>query len=93
MPEEGHVRFGQAKPSVSNRFGAPRRLFTSCQGRTGEGAGPTTNLREEERRQAGQSCGERGGAGGGGAGCAWLLPTGQGHDGASKENKAARERT
>jgi len=33
MPEERHFRLGQAKPSVFTRLGAPRRLFTSGQGR------------------------------------------------------------
>lgn len=40
-----------------HRFGAPRRLFTSHQGRTGAGAGLTP---EEERRQMRQSSGVRG---------------------------------
>ena len=39
------------------RLGAPRRLFTSLQGRTGVEAGLTP---EEERRQMGQSSGVRG---------------------------------
>jgi hypothetical protein len=51
---------GQAKPWVSIRFGAPRRLLTSRQGRTGRGAGSTPDERVEERRQAGQSGGVRG---------------------------------
>jgi hypothetical protein len=42
------------------RFGAPRRLLTSDQGRTGRGAGPALGAGVEARRQAGQSCGERG---------------------------------
>jgi len=33
MPKEGHFGLGQAKPSVFTRLGAPRRLFTSRQGR------------------------------------------------------------
>ncbi len=37
-----------------------RQLFTSHQGRTAGGAGSTTDERVQERRQAGQSCGERG---------------------------------
>jgi hypothetical protein len=51
---------GQAKPSVFTRFGAPRRLLTSRQGRTGEAAVPTPDERVEEGRQAGQSSGVRG---------------------------------
>jgi len=93
MPEEGHFRLGQAKPSVFTRFGAPRRLFTSCQGCTDAGAGFTTDERVQQRRQAGQSRGERGGAGDGGPGCVWLqLPIGQDHDGESFGNKAVPER-
>ena len=42
------------------RLGAPRRLFTSHQGRTGADAGPPPNERVEARRQAGQSSGLRG---------------------------------
>jgi len=38
-------------------LGAPRRLFTSRQGRTGAGAGLTP---DEETRQTGQSSGVRG---------------------------------
>ena len=53
-------RFGQANPSVSIRLGAPRRLFTSHQGRTGADAGPLPDEGAEARRQVGQSCGERG---------------------------------
>ncbi len=62
MPEYGHWRLGQAKPSVFTRFGAPRRLFTSRQGRIsgGAGAGSTTDEQVGERRQVGQSRGERG---------------------------------
>jgi hypothetical protein len=60
MPEDGHWWFGQAKPWVFTRLGAPRQLFISLQGRTGAGAGPTTDEKVEERRQAGQSRGERG---------------------------------
>ena len=41
-------------------MGAPRRLFTSDQGRTGTGAGPAPDEAVEARRQAGQSCGQRG---------------------------------
>jgi len=43
---------------VSMRFGAPRRLLTSRQGRTGDG--PSTAEQVEERQQAGQSRGVRG---------------------------------
>ncbi len=46
--------------AVFTRFGAPRRLFTSRQGRTGRGAGSSPDEGVEARRQAGQSCGERG---------------------------------
>ena len=90
MPEYGHWWLGQAKPSVFTRFGAPRRLLTSRQGRTGVGAGLTPDEGVGERRQAGQSCGVHGGAEDVGAGYAWLLlPTGQDHDGTSKGNTAA----
>jgi hypothetical protein len=41
-------------------LGAPRRLFTSDQGRTGRGAVPPPKEGVEARRQAGQSCGQRG---------------------------------
>jgi hypothetical protein len=44
----GHVRFGQAKSSVCIPLGAPRRLFTSHQGRTGRGAGSTVAERGRE---------------------------------------------
>ena len=57
IPEYWHCWLGQAKPSVFIRLGAPRRLFTSLQGRTGVEAGLTP---EEERRQMGQSSGVRG---------------------------------
>jgi len=60
MPKYGHWRLGQAKPWVSSRLGAPRRLLTSRQGRTAGGAGSTSDEGVQERRQAGQSCGERG---------------------------------
>ncbi len=60
MPKYGHWWLGQAKPSVFTRFGAPRRLLTSRQGRTGGAAGSPPDERVEERRQAGQSRGERG---------------------------------
>src|SRR5215469_7659934 len=73
IPEYGHVGLGQAKPSVFTRFGAPRRLFTSRQGRTGADAGSTPDEAVEARRQAGQSSGERGDAADGAAWCAWLL--------------------
>ena len=42
------------------RLGAPRRLLTSRQGRTGAGAGPTADAGVEARRQAEQSSGGRG---------------------------------
>jgi hypothetical protein len=57
IPKYGHCCLGQAKPAVGIRLGAPRRLFTSRQGRTGAGAGLTP---EEKRRQRGQSSGVRG---------------------------------
>jgi hypothetical protein len=60
MPEDGHGRFGQAKPSVFRRLGAPRRLVTSRQGRTGRGDGSAPDEEVEARRQAGQSSGQRG---------------------------------
>jgi hypothetical protein len=60
MPKYRHWWLGQAKPSVSIRFGAPRRLLTSRQGRTAGGAGSTSDEGVQERRQAGQSFGERG---------------------------------
>src|SRR5437868_10268267 len=60
MPKDAHCWLGQAKPSVFTRLGAPRRLFTSRQGRTGAGANPPPDEAVEARRQAGQSCGERG---------------------------------
>src|SRR5260221_4454770 len=41
------------------RLGAPRRLFTSRQGRTGAGAEPPPDEDVEPRRQAGQSSGVR----------------------------------
>jgi hypothetical protein len=72
------------------RFAAPRRFFTSRQGRTGRGDGPTTVEKVEERRQAGQSRGVRGGAGDGGPwGAPPLLLSGEGHDGAHKGDKDA----
>src|SRR5437588_7822366 len=87
IPEEGHFRFGQAKPWVFTRLGAPRRLFTSCQGRTG--AGSTPNSRVEARHQAGQSRGERGGAGDVGPPCATpQFSSGEDNDGARKGAKA-----
>jgi hypothetical protein len=75
------------------RFGAPRRLLTLRQGRTGRGAGSTTTEKVEERRQVGQSRGERGGAGGGGP---WDAPppllSWDGHDRARKGAKATPRR-
>jgi hypothetical protein len=72
------------------RLGAPRRLFISRQGRTDAGAGPAADEWAQERRQAGQSSGVRGGAGDGGVWCAssLLLSIGQDQDGANKETKA-----
>src|SRR6266566_444086 len=60
MPQYGHRGLGQASPSVFTRLGAPRRLFTSRQGRTGRGAGSPPDEGVEARRQAGQSSGQRG---------------------------------
>jgi hypothetical protein len=60
LPKYGHCGFGQAKPSVFTRFGAPRRLLTSRQGRTGACAGSPDDEAGEARRQAGQSPGVRG---------------------------------
>src|SRR5260221_171568 len=60
MPKYEHGWLGQAKPSVCIRLGAPRRLLTSRQGRTGAGAGSTPDEAGEARRQVGQSSGERG---------------------------------
>ena len=45
LPKYGHCGFGQAKPSVSMRLGAPRRLFTSLQGRDFRGHCPSTRQR------------------------------------------------
>jgi hypothetical protein len=42
------------------RLGAPRRLFTSRQGRTGAGTGPPPDEAVVARRQARQSSGVRG---------------------------------
>ncbi len=60
MPKYEHCWLGQAKPSVFTRFGAPRRLLTSRQGRTGVGEGLTPDEGVQQRRQAGQSSGVRG---------------------------------
>src|SRR2546423_914708 len=60
IPQYAHCWLEQAKPSVFTRLGAPRRLFTSHQGRTGAGANPPPDEAVEPRRQAGQSCGEQG---------------------------------
>jgi hypothetical protein len=74
---------------VFTRFGAPRRLLTSRQGRTGGGAGSTLDERVEARQQAGQSRGERGGAGDVGLRCATpLLSSGEGNDRSSPDDKA-----
>jgi hypothetical protein len=54
------------------------------------GAGPTTDEWAQERRQAGQSSGVRGGAGDVGLWYAWpLLLGGKAEDGASADAKAA----
>ena len=60
MPKYGHCCLGQAKPAVFTRLGAPRRLLTSRQGRTGAGTGPPPDEGGEARRQVGQSRGVRG---------------------------------
>jgi hypothetical protein len=60
IPKYRHCGLGQAKPSVFTRWGAPRRLLISRQGRTGAGPGAPPNEGVEPRRQAGQSSGERG---------------------------------
>jgi hypothetical protein len=87
MPKDRHCRLGQTKPSVFTRLGAPRRLFISRQGRTGAGAGPTTDEEPQVRRQAGQSSGVRGGAGGVGLWCVWpLLLNGKAEDRARKDS-------
>src|SRR5215469_13289537 len=67
MPKYRHFWLGQAYPSVLTRLGAPRRLLTSRQGRTGPGAGPPPDEAVESRRQAGQSSGQRGDAADGGS--------------------------
>ena len=59
-PEVQALRVGAANPSVSMRLGAPRRLLTSLQGRTGAGAGCALDEAGEASRQAGQSSGVRG---------------------------------
>ena len=85
IPEYGHVRLGQAKPSVFTRLGAPRRLLTSRQGRTGADAGSTPDEAVEAGRQAEQSSGERG-LSNGGLSSAWLLQVnGKADDGASTD--------
>jgi hypothetical protein len=60
IPQYEHCRFGQTNPSVFMRLGAPRRLLTSRQGRTGRGDGPAPDEEVEARRQAGQLPGQRG---------------------------------
>jgi hypothetical protein len=60
MAKYRHCWLGQAKPEVCIRLGAPRRLFTSRQGRTGKGAGSPPDKGVGARRQAGQSRGVRG---------------------------------
>jgi hypothetical protein len=84
------LRFGQAKPSVLTRFGAPRRLVTSHQGRTG--AGSPAEEAGEARRQAGPSSGERGGAAEGGACCAWPHHWRKAEEGTSQAARASPER-
>ena len=51
---------GTSEPFGVDAFGAPRRLFTSGQGRTDTGAGPPADEIVEPSRQAGQPSGERG---------------------------------
>jgi hypothetical protein len=93
MPKYGHWWVGQAKPSVFTRFGAPRRLLTSRQGRTGGAGGSTPDARVEERRQAGQSRGERGDAEVGGLRSATpLLSSEETNDGSSTDDKAVPSR-
>ena len=58
-------------PPCSREWRAPRRLFTSDQGRTGAEADLTRGEGVQARRQAGQSSGQRGDAADGGAWCAW----------------------
>ena len=53
MPKYEHCWLGQANPAVFTRLGAPRRLFTSRQGRTGKGTDSTTAEGVEARRHAG----------------------------------------
>jgi hypothetical protein len=93
IPEYGHFWLGQAKSSVFTRFGAPRRLLTSRQGRTGGGTGSTADERVQERRQAGQSRGVRGGAEVGGLRSATpLLSSEETHDGSRTDDKAVPSR-
>jgi hypothetical protein len=54
------LRVGTSEACGVDPFGAPRRLFTSDQGRTGAGASPSPDGDVEVRRQAGQSSGVRG---------------------------------
>ena len=90
MPKDAHCWLGQAKPSVFTRLGAPRRLFTSRQGRTGAEAGSRPG---EARRQAGQSSGVRGDAADGGWRNGWyLLLRRKSGEGASQDAKAVPER-
>ena len=94
FPKYGHSWLGQAKPWVFIRFGALRRLLISHQGRTGRDAGSPTAEMGEERRQAGQSCGERGLRRRWTMGCTVFAPPGEeGHDEASQGAKAALEST
>src|SRR5207245_1762775 len=92
IPKYMHCWLGQAKPSVCIRFGAPRRLLISHQGRTGVAAGPAPNAEVEARRQAGQSSGS-GASADGGACCVWpRLVRRKAEVGTSPEAEAARER-
>ena len=74
------------------RFGAPRRLFTSDQGRIGAGVGSPPNEAKKARRQAGLSSGLRG-TSCGGACCAWpRLVSRTAEAGTSKDATAVTER-
>ena len=93
MPKYAHCWLGQAKPSVFTCFGAPRRLFTSPQGRTGAEAGLTLGEGVQARRKAGQSSGVRGDAADGGACYVWpRLVRRKAEEGASKDARASPER-
>jgi hypothetical protein len=58
-------QFGTGEALSVYAFRGPRRLLTSRQGLIGRGNSPTPAEKVEERRQAGQSRGVRGGAGDG----------------------------